>query len=310
MDKIKVVISGLIFPLTMLHYFWRAFEHREDVDLFVTGPYFDDYIPWNYGMKLPRQYVKVPHYPLPQQSANFPGRLPASFVQPQLPWEPDLWLQIDAGWHFADRPPAKVVGLVETDPHVLKQLYQQPKKVSDFVWCMQTPYMEAGDIYLPYGYDSEYHQPMDVEKIHDACLIGLHYEKRDALVNCLKSRGLDVYYSIGEVYDQYQLKYNQSKIALSWSSMMDLPARVWEAFAMGVPLVTNRVPDLATNGFIEGVHYLGFDNVDEGEKAVMTLLVDDELRHDISHAAWMKVTGNDSWDDRVEKILVDAGIVS
>ena len=29
-------------------------------------------------------------------------------------------------------------------------------------------------------------------------------------------------------------KYNESKIALSWSSLEDLPARVWEAFGMGL----------------------------------------------------------------------------
>ena len=306
MEKIRVVLSGLIFPFTIMSYFWRAFERRKDVDLFVTGPFSDDYIPWNFGMSLPRKYVKQPNYPLPLNAAK--SKLPASFVESRLPWEPDLWIQVDAGWHFLTRPKAKFVGHVQTDPHVIKNLYQTPKSYSDAVWCMQTPYLEKGEIYLPYGWDTEFHRPLDIPKVHDACLIGLHYPQRDALVNRLRSRGLDVYYSIGGIYDQYQIRYNESKIALSWSSKNDLPARVWESMAMGIPTVTNRVPDLSVNGLQEGKHFLGFDNLDEAEKQVMRLLIDDNLSRDISKEALQWMDGR-SWDDRVEQILGDAGLL-
>lgn len=307
MSKIKVVISGLLFPLTMLSYFWRAFERREDVDLFVTGPYFDDYIPWNYGMKLPRKYVKVPNYPLPTNSAQMPGKLPAEFIQPKLPWKPDLWLQIDAGWHLANRPDAKVVGHVQTDPHVLKGLYAKPKSYSDISWCMQGPYLEKGEKFLPYGYDPTIHYPEEKEKIYDACLIGLHYEHRDRLVARLRARGLNVYYSIGEVYDDYREKYCQSKIALSWSSKDDLPARVWESMAMGVPLVTNLVPDMG-RFFINGTDYLGFTSIEEAEKQVMRLMVDDEFRKEIGENG-LEAVAPHTWDDRVEQILEDARLI-
>lgn len=305
-NKIKVVISGLIFPFTILGYFWRAFERRDDIDLFVTGPFSDDYIPWNYGMTLSRKYVKQPHYPLPLGAAK--SSLPASFVESRLPWKPDLWLQIDAGWHFTTRPNANMVGHIQTDPHVLKQLYQQPKSYSDVVWCMQTPYIEPGEVYLPYGWDVEFHRPLDTPKIHDACLVGLHYPQRDALVDRLRSRGLDVYYSIGEIYDQYQLRYNQSKIALSWSSKQDLPARVWESMAMGIPTVTNRVPDLTVNNLQEGKHFLGFDTLDEAEKQVMKLLVDEQLFSTIAENGRLAVESC-SWDNRVEQILGDCGLL-
>ena len=305
MNKIRVCVSALWFPFTMAHFFWRAFERRDDIELFVLGPFTDDYIPWNYGIRLPREYVKIPDYALPASAAQ--TRVPAEFVQPKLPWKPDLWLQVDAGWHLQTKPDAGIVGLIETDPHVLKGLYQLPKSYSDITWCMQTPYMEEGDIFLPYGYDPEIHFPEEKEKIYDACLIGLHYETRDKLVARLRSRGLNVYYSIGEIYSDYRHKYCESKIALSWSSLLDTPARVFESMAMGLPLVANRTPDLM-HMFQDGVHYLGFDTLDEAEKQVMRLLVDDDLRERISQNGFDGVQGN-SWDNRVDQILRDSKLI-
>jgi hypothetical protein len=228
-------------------------------------------------------------------------------VAPKLPWKPDLWLQIDAGWHFADRPGADKVGHVQTDPHVLKGLYALPKSYSDISWCMQTPYIEPGELYLPYGYDPQIHYHEDRERKYAACLIGLHYEQRDRWVNRLRSRGLEVYYSIGEIYDDYRHRYCESEIALSWSSLQDLPARVWEGMAMGLPVVTNRVPDLS-HFFIEGEDYLGFDTLDEAEKQVMRLLVDDKLYGRIILGGQEKVRPH-TWDARVEQILQDSGLL-
>lgn len=311
MCKLKVVLSALWFPLTMATYIWRAFERRKDVDLWVTGPFFDDYIPWNYGMKLPREYVKIPHYPLPQNAAQ--TRLPASFFKP--PWKPDLWLQIDAGWHLGSKPEAGVVGLVETDPHVLKGHYVYPKSYSDKVWSMQTPYQEKDELYLPYAFDPEVHycpslmQSVNEKKPYDACLIGLHYEQRDALVARLRSRGLNVYYSLGEVYDRYREIYLQSKIALCWSSKQDLPARFFETLAMGVPTVANRVPDQTTCGFLDETHYLGFNDLNEAEKQVMRLMVDDDLYRRIATGGhWTVHQAEHTWDARVQQILCESGL--
>jgi hypothetical protein len=289
----------------MMLWFWRALERREDVELFVLGPFSDDYIPWNNGMKLPREYVKQPNYALPLSAARFSP--PASFVQSQLPWKPDLWIQADAGWHFSTKPDAGVVALIETDPHVLKGHYAQAKAYSDKVFCMQSNYMDAGEVFLPYGFDPEIHFPEKREKIYDACLIGLHYEQRDRLVQRLRSRGLNVYYSIGEIHREYREKYNQSKIALSWSSMQDTPARCWESLAMNLPLVCNRTPDMM-NTFRDGTDFLGFDNLDEAERQVMRLMLDSEFASHISECGHAAVQGN-SYDNRVKTILKETGLI-
>lgn len=303
-NKIKVVITGLIYPMTMLHWFWRAFERREDVDLFVAGPFSDNRIPWNFGMDLPKKYVKMPNLPLPENARNIPSK----FIQMQLPWKPDLWLEIDAGWHLADKPEATVVAHIQTDPHVLKGFYQQIIGRSDIEYCMQMCYMDQGEWYLPYAADETVLRPLDIPKEYDACLIGLHYDQRNDLVRKIKDKGHSVYYSLGEIYDDYNLKYNQSRTALSWSTLDDTPCRVFEAMAMGIPLVTNRTPDLS-NFFVDGEHYLGFSNVNEGVKQVEKFLNEPDYAANVAGNAYRKVLAGHTWGHRVQQILEQAKLV-
>ena len=304
MEKIKVVISYLAFPLTMANYFIRAFQRREDVELFTTGPFHGDFIPWNYGMHLPHKYVYTPDYCLPANSPNH--SLPAQVIEPHLPWTPDLWIQIDSNFHFATRPHANVVALVQPDPHVLD--YSVPRGYSDYSFCMQSNYMKLGDIYLPYAFDPTLHYPQDLPKENDGCLIGLHYENRNLLVYRLRQRGFKIHYSIGEIYDEYARIYNQSKVALSWSTLQDLPCRVWEGMALGLPVLTNRVPDL-NNFFVDGEHYVGFSDVNDAEKKFMMLMADDAMREEIGQNARRKVEKYHTWDARAQEILIRTKLV-
>lgn len=312
--KITVVLSGLNFPVTMMRFFWDAFGRRKDVDLFVVGPYFGNWIPWSYvgdppekGMTIPSKYVKVPDLPLPTTFSK--SAISPDIIADKLPKNIDLFLQVDAGWHFATRPPGKVVALLETDPHVLKEFYRKPKMYSDVTFCMQSNYMEEKELYLPYAYDKELHKHLDVPKEHDFCLIGLHYPQRDALVDALKSRGYTVHYGIGEVYQDFVMQYNKSKVAISWSSRNDLPARVWEAIGMGIPLVCNRVPDLE-KFFAGGLHYMGFDTLDTAVHKCTALIEDQNLMNDMSkNQLDLCKKSYYTYDDRVSTILWKCGLI-
>lgn len=303
---IKVAIGGIHFPLSMMSYFIRAFKRREDVELFLFGPFTGDYTPWNYGMHLPQKYVVTPDFQLPATMAR--TIIPSAIINQNMPWTPDLTLLIDAGWHTADRPAGKVVGHIQTDPHVLKPTYKLPKSYADITWCMQSNYMESGEEFLPYACDPTVHYPMEIEKVYDACLIGLQYPQRNDLVSQLRKMGLNVYYTIGEVYDEYREHYNQSKVALSWSTLEDTPCRVWEAFGMQLPLVSNRTKDLM-DMFVEENDFLGFDNLGEAVKQVFRLLTDDELAKRIAENGHRKVMAGHTWDDRIQTILEKCGLV-
>jgi spore maturation protein CgeB len=120
-------------------------------------------------------------------------------------------------------------------------------------------------------------------------------------MSALERKGYKIKYEIGLCFDEYRQAYNQSKVAFSWSSMLDLPARIWEAFAMGVPLVTNHVPDLNTF-FVKGEHYLGFETVDEAVRQVEFLLNNPEHAKIMADTAQRKVKPH-TWDNRISQIL-------
>jgi len=302
---IKIAFSMIFYPVAMGGYILNAFRRREDVELWTVGPFTGSYIPWAGGMYLPEKYINAPDMPLSQNVLR--QKMFSSFFKNKIPWTPDLFIQVDAGWHFADRPPGEIVAHVQTDPHVLKESYRPAIAYSDVTFSMQTPYLEAGEEFLPYAYDPFIHYPLDLEKEYDACMIGLQYPHREALINRLRNKGLNVRCGIGTVFNEYRIEYNKSRIALSWSSLLDTPTRVYEALAMKVPLVANRTQDLELF-FIEGEHYYGFGSLEEAEKQVMLLLSDDEKRTQIAEEGYKAVQPH-SWDARVKKILDVVGLI-
>jgi spore maturation protein CgeB len=175
---------------------------------------------------------------------------------------------------------------------------------------MQDIYRTPDEIYLPYAADDTVHYPMpEVNKVYDACLIGLQYPTRNELVARLRSHGLSVKYMTGEVFDEYRLSYNQSKIALNWSTLNDVPARFFEGMAMKLPMVSNIVPDIEKLGFIEGKDFMGFLTVDEADGKVKQLLVDEGLRSWVAENGYKKVMEKHLWKHRAKQILETAKLI-
>ena len=300
----KIALVGLYYPVAMLHYFRRALERRDDVELVTVGPFTNTWIPWDGGINLPPKYVYTPHHPLPQRLIQNGKINPQIFQMFDDLADVDLWLEVDAGFYL-DPKPQGLVAHVATDPHCLN--YDRQRELADYFFNMQTPYMKQGDLYLPYAFDPTLHYPEEREKLYDACLIGLQYTHRIELINRIKLQGAKVYSGIGDVYDEYRARYNESRVALSWSSLQDTPTRVFEAMGMGLPLVSNRTPDLSKL-FVDERHYLGFDNAEEGAKQVMRLLLDDDLREEIANAGHKAVQSH-TWDARVQQILENVGLL-
>ena len=300
-NRLHVVISALLFPLTMAEYFVRAFLRRDDIDLFLAGPFSNTYIPWNGGMQIDAKYVRTPNLALPYPPiSNDP-----TFIEKNLPWKPDLWIQFDASYHLSRRPNAVVSVAVGTDPHVLD--YDFLRSACDKFFCMQKSYMKTRDIYLPYAYDPVLHKNLpDMVKNYDVCLCGLHYEQRSALIQALQAEGISAYYGIGKVYEEYVEIYNQSRVALNWSSSNDLNARTFEAFGMQIPLVTNRISDLELL-FHEGEHYLGFDTVSQAVDRVKEALHGLGQANLMASYAYEEVKKKHTYDIRVQQILEECG---
>lgn len=303
MGKIKTVLAMHNYPLCMGSYFREALEHRNDIELWTTGAYTGDWTPWSGGMRLPMKYVKSVDFALPPQATTPPW----SIVKAQLPWKPDLVLQIDAGWHFADKPDC-LTATVATDPHVLD--YSVPRSYSDKFFGMQKVYAKDKDIWLPYAFSPRIHypDPLVVEDT-DACLIGLHYDNRNEWIRQLREHGHSVIYELGPIFDEYRQLNCRASVGLNWSSLNDVCARVFEIMGMQRTPVINRVPDLANLGFVEGVHYYGFSSMSEAVERVEWALFRPEEAHQIAKDAHDKVVKEDTWDIRVEQILKESGLL-
>jgi hypothetical protein len=303
MSKIRLVFAYLAYPFTMANYFRRALERRSDVELWITGPYTGAWIPWAGGMNIQAKYVQSVDFAMPPQAITPPW----SIVKAQLPWKPDLVLQVDAGFHFADKPDC-LTATVATDPHVLN--YDLPRSYSDKFFNLQRFYSQPGDIVMGYAFDPIVHFPDPLISIDtDACLIGLHYENRNEWIRQLRARGHSVIYDIGQIYDEYRQLNCRAKLGLNWSSMNDVCARVFEIMGMERTPIINRVPDLEALGFKENVHYYGFSSMDEAIQKVEIALNNPEEAVEIAQNARAKVAQYDTWDLRVEQILTDCGLL-
>ena len=287
----------------------EALQRRDDVELWTYGPFSGAWIPWGAGMNLPAKYVFTPNAPLPLG----PGVQPiVRYGQMEMlkPWEPDLWLEVNAGLEAQGRPVSGKYAVIGTDPHVLGQIYDRVRPRADYFFGMQSPYLGEGDIFLPYAYDPIWHSPSPIpmkERHYDLALIGLQYQQRTNLVDILRTRGKNVYYELGKVYDEARDIYHNTKVAFNWSSLQDTTARVYELMAMGTVPVLNRVPDLMRM-FVDGEDFIGFDNTNEAVNAIEHYLENPEDAEKIATQAKEAVKEH-TWDARMETVLQEVGLL-
>lgn len=304
-NKIKVLLLYIVYPLAMGTYFRRALERRTDVDLKVVGVYTGSWIPWMGGMTLPEKYAKPIDLPLPF-SPNI-GEINYDIVKAQLgEWKPDIIINVDAGLHWKYKPTDGRVVTVGTDPHVLNDFYDTPRKYSDLFFNMQYVYSRGADFYLPYAYDPTVHYYDDsITKDTDAVLGGMPYESRVQWVAALRAKGVSVLFENGPVFDEYREMNNRARIGLNWSSLDDLNARAYELAAMKLAPVMNVVSDLERSG----IECATFTTLPEAVEAVMFLKEDDKARTELAELAYRSVQG-ETYDKRVNTILQMAGLVA
>jgi hypothetical protein len=292
--KIRVVLSGIYYPVAILRYFQSALLRRSDVELFTVGPYTGRSIPWAGGL-----LVDCP-LPPPMLQQPMGQSVPITYVEALLPWQPDVWIQVDAGYHFLGKPVNGVNLIVGTDPHCLD--YDYDRSVADLFFCMQTPYMKERDVWLPYAYDPRFHFPQSDEKLFDFGIVGADhrqgslYENRTKLAKQLRAKGYNVLQSFGLVYDEYRKAVTSCKVGLNWSTRQDTTARVFETIGMGVTLLTNETPDI--QHCFESDQYVSFTTMEEALGCADKLMENDNWRK-FQQVPPVRHT----WDVRVEYMI-------
>lgn len=312
-DRIRIVLSGIYYPMAILRYFERALKLLP-LDLITVGPYTGTHIPWAGGMYLDEKYALSPTVVLPK------GQLTFEFAEENLKAEGitewDLWIQVDAAYHLNGRPSKGIHAIIATDPHVIDYTYQ--RRNCDYFYNMQKSYAQKHDIVLPYAYDHTCHFPEKREKLYDVGLIGVMYSHRQALVDRLLANGIKIMAQNGPIFTEATHLWNECRIGINWSSLDDLNARTFELTAMQIPSVQNRVS--AMRDFLkEDWHYIPFGEptrsesaqmkyVDEAVRAVMrALAMSDTDLYMMAVSAYNAIEGN-TYYDRIIQVLTNADL--
>lgn len=217
-----------------------------------------------------------------------------------LPWKPDLMIQTDR--------------VMERIPGVPNVLYAIDNHVGDYSGGAGFDKIFVGHswghladlpnaTWLPAGYDPRYHRVTDYGRNRDidVLLIGNPYPERRRLVSDLVFSGLEIRFTYGMAWEQYNDAYNRARIALVKSKCGDLSGRVFEHMAAGCLVVMDRVRDADKIGLVEGVHYIGYDTPAECADAIRDALNNWDAAQVIADAGHEWVLP-ETWDARAKTI--------
>lgn len=232
-------------------------------------------------------------------------------------WDPDLIVAISIGGIslcplFEHTRCPKVYLSIDT--------WQSPRDyldaiAYDFVFAAQREFvprlrsMGARRVeWLPLACDPAAHYPVPVTPTSDVSFAGsialpIHQERHD-LVTRLQSEF--VVNARTSLYGHALNRFCRSgKLTFNHSAVRDLNMRVFEALAMGVPLLTNR--DAEANGlldlFNDGEHLVVYDDADDLVRKVRAYARDDDARAAIASAGRAEVLAVHTYRHRVEAVL-------
>jgi spore maturation protein CgeB len=116
---------------------------------------------------------------------------------------------------------------------------------------------------VTFAADPQYHRPHpEVER--DLDWVAVHHNCGDRIEACnLAAEAFPNAWVTWRGWDLYAETISRGKCVINWLRGNLVNMRVFEAMAIGTPLVTTRNLDMDRFGFVEGQHYLGYVGVDE-----------------------------------------------
>ena len=165
--------------------------------------------------------------------------------------------------------------------------------------------------FLPHAVEGALFQDASPEKLYDVGWVGSlvlkeHASRRESLLR-LKSR-----FVLNDIERQYSpeemaLVYKQSRIVVNFPRSdypQDANLRCFEAMAAGALLITRGPTELASLGFVEGMHFVSYSEEGEIEDLVAHYLQQSGERNMIASAARDVVMAQHTYDARVSSMLL------
>ena len=157
-------------------------------------------------------------------------------------------------------------------------------------------------VWFPNAIDSDLFKPrLDVLKQHDVGFCGSIIADRAQWISTI-SNYLPVRAATRVLGDDMLNEISSYRVGLNKSIDIDIPYRVFEMTACGIPLVTNNVPDL-DKLFSIGEDLLVYNNIEELVKNVRYLLDNETKRYDIALKGLQRTKQLHTYDERIKQLL-------
>lgn len=108
------------------------------------------------------------------------------------------------------------------------------------------------------------------------------------------------------MFEDAAQKFNSAKIVLNISIGNDLNMRFFETLMSGSFLLTNKIPELKNAekyGFIEGIHYVAYDSLEDAKKKIDYYLRHDKERETIAKAGYKQALKKGMYRNRIQEIM-------
>ena len=237
------------------------------------------------------------------------------------------WGEDAFGWTDFVCPKPNVY--ITSDTHLGFDYRLKMARTMDFVFCNQRKAMvdfvlngipEDKCFWLPHGYSplaynkgvfipSKNMWDLNAEPIkkYDICFVGnLNDENRVRHLDVLFKKFPNSYWCTRRFHEAAEV-FNQSKIVFNVSSRKELNMRHFEALGAGAFLLTDNIPT-EENVFTEGVHFAGYDNLDDMVDKAAYYLANDAKRDEISRAGYIEAMQKHTYAHRVLAVLDTMGI--
>lgn len=241
-------------------------------------------------------------------------------IRIRTPWkgevpECDLYLSIDDGRDDIDWIPPRPSAFYAIDTHLGYEFREWKASRHDVTFCAQkdgaaSMHLEGINAYwLPLGCDAEYHpEYTGQEKFWDFVFVGhLNNEQegnsRVDYLDRLFKEFPDSWFAYGLFHQDAAKRFHNGKIGFNVSIKRDLNMRVFEVMSYGVPLLTNRNVLGMDELFEEGVHFQGYQGMDEMVERGRELLQDPELRDTMARKALEEVRACHTYHHRMRRIM-------
>lgn len=281
------------------HYYRRAFAQLGH-DVRTVGPWYNGYSLGTHGRE-------PTHW--------FPWRHPTIYDYSEFRLSPkdyDLFVLFDHGENLIVRDiPQHTwahVGIEGTN----LGWSETPHKFAALMQHVTEPNVH----WLPTGFDPQEHRPGPplTQRLYDIVQLATPRDARTAMWSYIQKCAPHLHSLFGEFWGPvFETVHQQARVTWACSSQDFITMRVFEAAAMGCLLVADRTESLRKIGFVDGMHFVGYDPVptiwDEGVPdpklliRVALLAREDRAAQETALRAQALVLDKHSWAHRAQEML-------